>query len=248
MIMNKKELFMFILRALLIIFILFIPAFSVFANKTEVDVTSIIQLEREENLLTVKESQISLEKILTEIANQTDIKFVFLISLEGSFHSSFCRLPLEKGLKQLLHGFNYSIIFGSEKSRGGEQEIRKVVVLSREGDSYRGNRGTVTSSPGALAPESGSEEILNEMEMVEIEGGGRIDAEEDDNQTSGGSLINEIYEQITEDEIPEEIGGGRTQIPEEGETENDPVNEAMLREIEREEMERGEGIDDEEGV
>ncbi|GJQ59033.1 MAG: hypothetical protein D8M57_04415 [Candidatus Scalindua sp. AMX11] len=230
-----------ILRPLFIIFILSIQTFTVVAKNKDVDVSSVIQLEREDNLLTVKESQISLENILTEIATQTEIKFVFLVSLEEPFQTSFSRLPLEKGLKQLLHGYNYSIILGAEKTGEGEEEIRKVIVLSREGESYRGNAGTNIASPGDQEFEGSemendpmNEEMLRQMEGEEMAGERQID---DENETSGGSQIEEFQEGNKLGDAPGEI-----------ETEIDSATEEMLREIEREEMERGGEIDDEGGV
>ncbi|MDR4504887.1 MAG: hypothetical protein MRK01_08890 [Candidatus Scalindua sp.] len=241
---------MITLRWLLIISILLIPVFSVSADNTAVGGSPVIKFEVEENLLTVKLSDMPLKNIFTEIADQTGIKFVFLVSLEKTFHTGFSRLPLEKALKQLLRGYNYSIIFGSEKSKGGEEKIRKVIVLSGEGDGYQGKAGTFKDFPSDPAPEPMSQEMLHEMEREDTEGQRQIgnEGDETETKTSGGSLIEEFPLENMVEEAPEEFDGGRIQVPQEGETENGPVNEEMLREIEREEMERGGAGDDEEGV
>lgn len=241
---------MIMLRRLLIIFFLLIPVFSVSADNTAVDVSSVIQFEVEGNLLTVQAGGIPLKKILGEIAGKTGIKFVFLVSLEEAFHSSFSRLPLEKALKQLLRGYNYSIIFGAEKSKGGEEEIRKVIILSEEGEDYQGKTGTFNDFSLEPAPEPMSQEMLHEMEREEREGRRQIgdEGDETETKTSGGSLIEEFPEENMVEEAPEEFGGGGIQVQQGGETENGPMDEEMMSEIEREEMERGGAGGYEEGV
>lgn len=122
-----------------IILFLFIPVFSAdaSANNKTVDTSSVIQVE--DNLLTVKVRDIPLKKVLMAIAKQKHIKFDFYASAEDPLITNFSSLPLEKGLKRLLRNYSYAFTYGSEKSKGGAHEIRKVVILSNGGGSrHRG--------------------------------------------------------------------------------------------------------------
>ena len=115
-----------ICRVYIILFI-FIPIFATSvsgANETA-DTSSVIQVK--DNLLTVKVSNMSLEKVLDKIANQIPIKFAFFVSGEETLKADFTSLPLEEGLKRLFRDYNYAIINDdSEKSEGSEHQIEKV--------------------------------------------------------------------------------------------------------------------------
>ncbi len=121
-----------------IILFLFIPVFSTGAlgNNKTVDSSSVIQVR--DNLLTVKVRDISLKKVLREIANPTPMKIVFFAPAEELIVAAFSRLPMEKGLKRLLRDYNYTITYDSEKSKVMKHEsIKKVIILSNEGKSQK---------------------------------------------------------------------------------------------------------------
>ena len=121
------------INLLYIIPFLFIPVFSVSGNIKTVGSSSVIQVN--DNLLTVKVRDIPLKKVLMEIAKQKHIKIVFFASADDTLITNFSSLPMEKGLKKLLRNYNYVFTYGTEQSKGGEHEIRKVVVLSNGGGS-----------------------------------------------------------------------------------------------------------------
>ncbi len=130
------------IHLLYIILFLFIPVFSASGNIKTVDTSSVIQVKG--NLLTVKVKDILLTKVLMEIAKQKHIKFDFYASAEDTIITNFSRLPIEKGLAKLLRNYSYAFTYGSEKSKGGEHEIRKVVILSNgEGSQHRGMEPTI---------------------------------------------------------------------------------------------------------
>jgi hypothetical protein len=81
-----------------------------------------------------------LKKVLMEIAKQKQIKFDFFASAEDTLITNFSSLPLEKGLARLLRNYSYAFTYGSEKSKGGKHEIRKVAILSNGGKSRRKRR------------------------------------------------------------------------------------------------------------
>ncbi len=76
---------------------------------------------------------------------------------------------MENGLNRLLKDYNYSIIFDSEESKDRGHKIKKVCVLSKEGESRRGNTETITIATEASESETISEEMLYEMEREEME-------------------------------------------------------------------------------
>ncbi len=119
----------FIYRMSIIIF-LSASVFSTGAsgNDKAVDTSSVIEVK--DNLLTVKARSISLKEVLVEITKQVPIKITFSASAEEQLVSNFVRLPMEKGLVKLLRNYSYAFTYGSAKSKGGEREIRKVIILS----------------------------------------------------------------------------------------------------------------------
>ncbi len=128
------------LRLVYWIFVIFFFSISVFStgasgNNKDVDVSSVIQVN--DNLLTVKVRNMSLKKVLLEIAKQKQIKIDFYVLADAPLITNFSSLPMEKGLARLLRNYSYAFTYGSEKSKGGEHEIRKVVILSNGGKSRR---------------------------------------------------------------------------------------------------------------
>ncbi len=70
-----------------------------------------------------------------EIAKQKHINIVFYASADDTLITNFSRLPMEKGLVKLLLNYSYAFTYSSEKSKGGEHEIRKIAILSDGGGS-----------------------------------------------------------------------------------------------------------------
>ncbi len=118
-----------------IILSLFIPISStaVLGNNKSVDSSSVIQAK--DSLLTVKVKDLPLKKVLKEIASQVPIKIVSFVSTEELIVADFSRLPMRKGLKQLLRDYNYVFVCSPEKSKSGENGIRKVIISSKRGES-----------------------------------------------------------------------------------------------------------------
>ncbi len=118
-----------------IILSLIIPISStaVLGNNKSVDSSSVIQVK--DSLLTVKVKDLLLKKVLKEIASQVPIKIVSFVSTEELIVADFSRLPMRKGLKQLLRDYNYVFVCSPEKSKSGENGIRKVIISSKRGES-----------------------------------------------------------------------------------------------------------------
>ena len=87
-----------------------------------------------DNLLTVKLKDVPLEKVLTEIVNQTGIQISIDGPMEELVSADFSDLPLDEGLKRLLRDFNHIFIYRGAKARAPEPEIRKVIIYSKRGE------------------------------------------------------------------------------------------------------------------
>jgi len=90
-------------------------------------------IRAEDNRLTVKLKDIPLEKVLTEIANQTGIQIIFYGPMEGLLSADFSDLPLDKGLRRLTRDFDHIFIYHPAKAKGSELEIKKVIICSETG-------------------------------------------------------------------------------------------------------------------
>jgi hypothetical protein len=90
-------------------------------------------IRAENNRLTVKLIDIPLDKVLTEIANQTGIQIIFYGPMEGLLSADFSDLPLDKGLRRLTQDFDHIFIYHPAKAKGSELEIKTVIIRSEEG-------------------------------------------------------------------------------------------------------------------
>ncbi len=140
-----------------IFLIIFIPFYciGVSGNEDAVDSSFVIQVD--DSLLTANVKNIPLNKALKEVAKKTSTKIVSLVSTEEFLMADFSRLPIGKGLRLLLRDFNYAIIYGSEKSKYGESEIRKIIVLS----SKERSQNSKIESKNTLSLEESSLEVLS---------------------------------------------------------------------------------------
>ena len=81
------------------------------------------------NLLSVKANNVPLNKIMTQIANQTSIKVTLHGSTEDSLSVDFSDLPLEKGLRRLTRSYNTIFIYAS--GNGEKPDINEVIVFDK---------------------------------------------------------------------------------------------------------------------
>ncbi len=122
----------FKLSRVLIVLLLFFPIFSISASgNDEMDNTS-LAIRVDDNLLTAKVREMPLKKVLTEVADQMSMRFIYFVPGEVPVVADFSRLPVEKGLKQLLRDYNYALAYDPEDAENGKPHIRKVFILSRK--------------------------------------------------------------------------------------------------------------------
>ncbi len=167
-----------------IILSLFIPISStaVLGNNKTVDSSSVIQAK--DSLLTVKVKDLPLKKVLKEIASQVPIKIVSFVSAEELIVADFSRLPMRKGMKRLLRDYNYVFVFSPEKSKSGENGIRKVIISSKTGESLHVEAEPMIVFTGEQSLASLSMNLLDEdpnvredalYSLAELEDAGSID-------------------------------------------------------------------------
>jgi hypothetical protein len=122
----------FKLSRMLIVLLLFFPLFSISASGNDEMKNTSFVIRVDDNLLTARVKDISLEKVLTEVADQMSMKIIYLVPGEEPVVADFSRLPVEKGLRQLLRDYNYAFARDSKDAENGKPHIRKVFILSRK--------------------------------------------------------------------------------------------------------------------
>lgn len=95
-------------------------------------------VEYNRGLLTLSVENVSLKHVLTAVAKETGISVWYLKDFEKPITTEFNDLPLQQGLRRILRGMNYALIyspFTTGKMRG---EIPSgVYVLSKQGSRSR---------------------------------------------------------------------------------------------------------------
>ncbi len=129
------------------------PIPSVSASRDSSTVSSPVIIRVSNNLLTVKLKDAPLEKVLTEIANQTGIQFIFHGPMEELLSADFADFPLETGLRRLIRDFDHIFIYREGKTRGSEPEVKKVLIYSRKGKKPREGLQTSLIGPQKGPPQ-----------------------------------------------------------------------------------------------
>ena len=148
---------------LIYILLLSVPISALADSKNNMVKESSFVVQVKEKFLTVKVKDISLKKILREIANQAWIKIVFYGPGEEMLSADFSDIPLDKGLKRLTRDTNYAFIYGPKKTKMVEPEIREIVIYPKIGNS------TIKSvKPTIIVPEQQALEVLKEAFLVSL--------------------------------------------------------------------------------
>jgi hypothetical protein len=113
-------------------------------------------IRAQDDLLTVRLRDISLERVLTEIANQTGIQITLYGPMDGFVSADFSNLPFERGLKRLLRDFNHILIYG--KGKRSDQQIREIIIYSEEGKGLE-KRWESRSIAPQITPRRGLKEV-----------------------------------------------------------------------------------------
>jgi len=138
-------------------FILFGLADAFADSGSQSDMGSSFSVRIEDNLLTVKAQDITLEKVLREIAHQASIKIVVDgRTAEALISADFSGIPLEKGLKRLTRDMSFAFIYGPKTAETEEPKIREIIIYSGTGES-----ATKTTDPSIVAPKKPAPEKVN---------------------------------------------------------------------------------------
>ena len=98
----------------------------------------------EKGLLSVSLQDRQLKGVLEEISRQGGIKIVMEKPVERKVTMEFKNLPLEKGLKKLLEGTDYYMVFSPDQT-GSPSAIKEVNIIPRS--SGPGPNGSTIATP-----------------------------------------------------------------------------------------------------
>jgi hypothetical protein len=119
-----------------IVFIAMILLLSPFpAPGQDQDLELLVEYNR--GFLTLSVENVNLKHALTAVAEETGISVWYLRDFEKPITTEFNDLPLQQGLRRILRGMNYALIYSpsTEKKRG--EVLAGVYVLSKQGSRSR---------------------------------------------------------------------------------------------------------------
>lgn len=148
--------FWFVFFIYLLLF--FVPISALADSKNNKESSFAVRVK--DHLLTVKVKDIPMKKVLTEIANQAQIKILFYGPAEELLSADFSDIPLDKGVKRLTARSNYAFIYGPKKTKMVEPEIREIIIYPKTGGSRGKSVGPTIIGPKQLASEEQKEAIL----------------------------------------------------------------------------------------
>jgi hypothetical protein len=122
-------------REILFITIMFLLSPSLAPGQDQ-DLELLVEYNR--GLLTLSVENVNLKHVLTAMAEETGITVWYPRDLEKPITTEFNDLPLQQGLRRILRGMNYALIYSpstTDKKRG--EVPAGVFVLSRHGRRAR---------------------------------------------------------------------------------------------------------------
>jgi hypothetical protein len=101
-------------------------------------------------LLSLSVENVNLKHVLTAVAEETGISVWYPEDLEKSITNDFNDLSLQQGLRRILRGMNYALIYSPSKGKKRGEVLSSVFVLSKQGSR---SRQTFRSSARPKTPE-----------------------------------------------------------------------------------------------
>lgn len=173
----------------------------------EIGETSAIKLER--GLLSVSLQDTQLKDVLEEISRQSGIKIIMEKPVEQKVNMEFKDLPLEKGLKKLLEGTDYYMVF-SQRNTGSPSTVEEVKIIPRSASTTRRGPQIAEPSPSPTPPNpfiealqsvkkkgQGSRKLTPEQKKAIIEAFGKGSEE---NRKKAEELLKKLEEGAKEEE------------------------------------------------
>ena len=143
---------------LIYLLLLSVPISVLADTKTNNDSSFVVRLKG--RLLTVKVKDIRVKRVLTEIAQQAQIKILFYGPADELLSADFSDIPLDKGVKRLIGGCNYAFIYGPKAANTAEPEIREIIIFSRSDEGRAKSGGPTIIAPDQQALEEPKEAVL----------------------------------------------------------------------------------------
>jgi hypothetical protein len=92
-----------------------------------------LHIEYNRGLLTLSVEKVKLEDVLEAVAEETGISFWCLRDSGKPITADFNDLPLQQGLRQILMGMNYALIYSPSTGKKRGEVPAGVYVLSKQG-------------------------------------------------------------------------------------------------------------------
>ncbi len=91
-----------------------------------------LHIEYNRGLLTLSVEDVNLKHVLTAVAEETGISVWYLKDFEKPITTDFNDLPLQQGLRRILRGMNYALIYSPSTEKKREGVPSGVFVLSKQ--------------------------------------------------------------------------------------------------------------------
>ena len=118
----------------------------------------------EKGLLTVSVEDVDLRDVLTAVSEKTGVSTQWLRNLEKRVTIEFRGAPLERGLRRILRGVSYALIYSPSDEQDGPEMISGVFVLS---DQPRGRRTSRRALTRTNVPKTEEERRAYALEKYE---------------------------------------------------------------------------------
>jgi len=112
-------------------------------------------------LLTLSAENVDLKNVLTAVAEETAISIKYPRNLEKPITTKFYDLPLQRGLRRILRGVNYALIYSSSAEKKGGEVLSGVYVLSKQPSR---SRHTFRASVRPRTPEEHRAAVIERYE------------------------------------------------------------------------------------
>lgn len=96
-----------------------------------------LYIEYNRDLLSLSAENVNLKHVLTAVAEETGISVWYLKDSEKPITTDFNELPLQQGLRRILRGMNYALIYSPSPERKRGEVPSGVFVLSKQGGRSR---------------------------------------------------------------------------------------------------------------
>ncbi len=96
-----------------------------------------LHIEYNRGLLSLSVENVNLKHVLTALAEETGISVWYLRDSGKPITTDFNDLPLQQGLRRILRGMNYALVYSPSREKRRGEVPSGVFVLSKQGSRSR---------------------------------------------------------------------------------------------------------------